>query len=93
MSCCVGFEASPQDYVFDYKFELGAGNLEQNLKLVCIPKSNETHLDKYQVCCCLAIGGFSKVFLVRSKANGKFFAAKFMDKSKKELINSVLLEN
>jgi serine/threonine protein kinase len=39
-------------------------------------------LDKYKICCCLAIGGFSKVFLVRSRITGKFYAAKFVDKKK-----------
>lgn len=83
VSDLVGFEVSPPNYVFDYKFELGSGNLEENLQLICLTRSKEKLLDKYKICCCLAIGGFSKVFLVRSKADGKFFAAKFMDKNKK----------
>ncbi len=45
------------------------------------------------MCCCLAIGGFSKVFLVRSKIDGKFLAAKFIDKSKHENLNLTLLQN
>jgi serine/threonine protein kinase len=38
----------------------------------------EGRLKKYQVLKCLAIGGFSKVYLVRSLRDGQFYAMKVM---------------
>ena len=35
-------------------------------------------LKKYQILKCLAIGGFSKVYLVRSLRDGQFYAMKVM---------------
>jgi serine/threonine protein kinase len=49
-------------------------------------------MKKYKVCRCLATGGFSKVFLVRSKINGKFYAAKFIDRTKSSIISNSLLD-
>lgn len=46
-------------------------------------------LNKYKIIKCLAIGGFSKVYLVRSLLDGKFYALKaiskeFIKKNEKE---------
>ena len=30
---------------------------------------------------CISVGGFSKVYILRSKKNGNFFIGKFIDKS------------
>jgi serum/glucocorticoid-regulated kinase 2 len=38
----------------------------------------EGRLKKYKICKCLAIGGFSKVYLVRSLRDGQFYAMKVM---------------
>jgi serum/glucocorticoid-regulated kinase 2 len=38
-------------------------------------------LQKYKIIKCLAIGGFSKVYLVRSHYDGKFYAMKAVSKS------------
>jgi len=35
---------------------------------------------KYKIYNCLAIGGFSKVYLARSYENGEFYAIKFIKK-------------
>lgn len=43
-------------------------------------KLDESSLEDYKIYKCLSVGGFSKVFLVRSKKSGKFFAAKFIEK-------------
>lgn len=49
--------------------------------------SNKNKIDKiegckfdYQIYNCLAIGGFSKVYLARSYDDGKFYAIKFIKK-------------
>jgi serum/glucocorticoid-regulated kinase 2 len=31
---------------------------------------------------CIGVGGFSKVYLTRDKADGTFYAAKFIEKAK-----------
>ena len=36
----------------------------------------------YEIYSCLAIGGFSKVYLARSREDGKFYAVKFIKKVK-----------
>ena len=40
----------------------------------------EGTIEKYKIYKCLAIGGFSKVYLVRSLEDGKFYAMKVMAK-------------
>lgn len=42
--------------------------------------SNAIGLNSYLILKCLAIGGFSKVYLVRSLHDGRFLAMKVMDK-------------
>lgn len=44
----------------------------------CVEFVGEGRLKKYQICKCLAIGGFSKVYLVRSLKDGQFYAMKVM---------------
>ena len=36
----------------------------------------------YEIYSCLAIGGFSKVYLARSREDAKFYAVKFIRKAK-----------
>ena len=38
-------------------------------------------MNKYKLCKSLSSGGFSRVYLVRNLLTGKFYAAKFMEKS------------
>lgn len=38
----------------------------------------------YEIYNCLAIGGFSKVYLARSYDDGKFYAIKFIKKRKEQ---------
>lgn len=38
----------------------------------------EGKLKRYKICKCLAIGGFSKVYLVRNLRDGQFYAMKVM---------------
>ena len=49
-----------------------------------IQKDKFLGLEKYEVCRCLSVGGFSKVFLLRSNADGCFYAGKFIDKKKEK---------
>lgn len=49
--------------------------------LVNIPEVNHK-LTMYKLGKCIAIGGFSKVYIVRSLYDGHFYAAKFMDRSR-----------
>jgi len=43
-------------------------------------KSTHSSAIKYKIYNCLAIGGFSKVYLARSYENGEFYAIKFLRK-------------
>jgi len=45
-------------------------------------KGGHNEAVKYKMYNCLAIGGFSKVYLARSYENGQFYAIKFIRKSK-----------
>ena len=47
-------------------------------------------LKKFKIYKCLAIGGFSKVYLVRSQRDGQFYAMKVMLKN---FINTTQKEN
>jgi len=44
-------------------------------------KLGQNETVKYKMYNCLAIGGFSKVYLARSYENGQFYAIKFIRKS------------
>lgn len=52
----------------------------------CILKKNSGELalgiDAYTILKCIGVGGFSKVYLVRDKNDGTFYAAKFIEKAK-----------
>ena len=41
----------------------------------------ENNLNAYQMGECISIGGFSKVYMVRSKKSGSFYIGKFIDKN------------
>lgn len=62
--------------------------------LVPFLKAGE-HSSGYKIYKCLAIGGFSKVYLARSYEDGRFYAIKFMKKAglseeeRKEKRNSI----
>ncbi len=47
-------------------------------------------MKNYKICKCLAIGGFSKVYLVRCLRDGQFYAMKVM---LKKIINETQKEN
>ena len=46
-------------------------------------KKNKNNILNYEIYNCLAIGGFSKVYLTRSKENGQFYALKLIKKKNK----------
>lgn len=75
----VGFESAHRDLLLDYRISIGEGTLEaEKMSFNCIEFVGEGRLKKYQICKCLAIGGFSKVYLVRSLKDGQFYAMKVM---------------
>lgn len=76
----VGFECVRRNITFDYKLSIGKGDLTRSLDLKCFYYGNDKDLRKYKIYRCLAIGGFSKVYLVRSRRDGRFFAMKVMQK-------------
>jgi hypothetical protein len=76
----VGFESVDGDILLDYRISLGNGILDRTVDFKCLRHKKEGTLEKYKILKCLAIGGFSKVYLVRSLADGKFYAMKVMSK-------------
>jgi serum/glucocorticoid-regulated kinase 2 len=74
----MGFESIDQDILLDYQISLGQGVLGRNASFNCLEYVAEGRLKKYRICKCLAIGGFSKVYLVRSLRDGQFYAMKVM---------------
>lgn len=78
----MGFESVDGDTNFDYRLSLNKGSV-QKTKFFC-PLINKPSINnnnfRYKIYNCLAIGGFSKVYLVRSLIDGKFYAIKFMRK-------------
>lgn len=74
----VGFESMDEDLILDYKISIGKGILTKKTVFNCIEYVAEGRLKKYKICKCLAIGGFSKVYLVRSLRDGHFYAMKVM---------------
>lgn len=74
----IGFESVDNNTLIDYKIAIGCGSLEQKLALNCLRYVEEAGLKRYKICKCLAIGGFSKVYLVRNLRDGKFYAMKVM---------------
>lgn len=74
----VGFESMDEDLILDYQISIGKGILNKKTAFNCIEYVAEGRLKKYKICKCLAIGGFSKVYLVRSLRDGQFYAMKVM---------------
>lgn len=51
-------------------------------------QKNSNRILNYEVYNCLAIGGFSKVYLARSREDGRFYTIKFIKKRRdKQIIN------
>ena len=49
------------------------------MNIVAVRKGNSWKgMEKYEVMKCIGVGGFSKVYLVRHRGTGEFYAAKFM---------------
>jgi serine/threonine protein kinase len=76
----IGFESVDGDILLDYRISLGNGILDRNIDFKCLRNKKEGTLERYKILKCLAIGGFSKVYLVRSLVDGKFYAMKVMSK-------------
>ena len=74
----VGFESIDQDLLLDYQISIGQGVLTRKTSFNCLEYIAEGRLKRYKICKCLAIGGFSKVYLVRSLKDGQFYAMKVM---------------
>ena len=74
----VGFESMDADLLLDYQISLGKGTLTKKTSFNCLEFMAEGRLKRYKICKCLAIGGFSKVYLVRSLRDGTFYAMKVM---------------
>lgn len=68
------------DILLDYRVSLGNGILDRSIDFRCLRYRREGTLERYHVLKCLAIGGFSKVYLVRSLIDGHFYAMKVMSK-------------
>jgi serum/glucocorticoid-regulated kinase 2 len=74
----VGFASADGDLLLDYQISIGQGYLAAKTAFNCIEFVPEGRLSRYRICKCLAIGGFSKVYLVRSLRDGQFYAMKVM---------------
>jgi serum/glucocorticoid-regulated kinase 2 len=48
-------------------------------------------IDAYTILKCIGVGGFSKVYLVRDKTDGTFYAAKFIEKAKLKEKNDLIM--
>lgn len=87
----VYFYSLDQDYNFDYRLqeEIGAFQAEKKLSYTFVDGERDSKggiiesesISEYFIYDCLSVGGFSKVFLVRSKKSGIFYAAKFVNKN------------
>ncbi|CAD8199617.1 unnamed protein product [Paramecium pentaurelia] len=82
------FQCQTQNYNVDYYLSLddkplSVFNKGRTLKLIPIyyneTKSNS--FDDFILIKCIGVGGFSRVYLVKQKKNGQFFAMKIIDKS------------
>lgn len=74
----VGFETVDSNLLLDYQVSIGKGVLTAKASFNCLEFVPEGRLKKYKIYKCLAIGGFSKVYLVRSLRDGTFYAMKVM---------------
>jgi len=81
LNAVVGFESVDGDINFDYRLSLNKGCIQKTKFFYpLLNKTHQNHSFKYKIYNCLAIGGFSKVYLARSVENGQFYAIKFMKK-------------
>lgn len=64
--------------MLDYQISIGKGVLTEKATFNCLEYVPEGRLKKYKIYKCLAIGGFSKVYLVRNLKDGNFYAMKVM---------------
>ena len=79
----LGFSTSNTNLKLDYMMSVNEGGLTQSLLLECFYATKKTNrLLNYEIYNCLAIGGFSKVYLTRSREAGKFYVMKFIMKQK-----------
>lgn len=77
----IGFESVDGDVNFDYRLSLNKGTiLKTKFFYPLFSKNYSNSSFRYKIYNCLAIGGFSKVYLSRSLENGQFYAIKFMKK-------------
>lgn len=76
----IGFETIDYNLLLDYQISIGKGVLTEKTSFNCLEFVPEGRLKKYKICKCLAIGGFSKVYLVRNLKDGNFYAMKVMAK-------------
>lgn len=95
MNTVLGFSTINNDIKTDYLISILKGKVTRSLILNCFGvglnsqrksrffsnRSLKKSQMKYEIYYCLAVGGFSKVYLVRSYSDGKFYAAKFIRKS------------
>lgn len=85
MLTILGFCTSNNNLKLDYMISVNEGELTQSLLLECFYASKKTNrILNYEIYNCLAIGGFSKVYLARSKEDGKFCVMKFIMKQESE---------
>ncbi|CAD8052699.1 unnamed protein product [Paramecium sonneborni] len=83
----IGFQTTDQNIALDHYFSLvGKGLQFLNRKTIklsplnCNCDSNKLSLKSFQFLQCIGMGGFSRVYLVRSKSNGRFLALKLISK-------------
>jgi hypothetical protein len=66
----IGFSSVDEDVILDYQISIKQGILSRKTSFNCLEYVPEGRMKKYKICKCLAIGGFSKVYLVRSLRDG-----------------------
>lgn len=76
----MGFESADGDVSFDYRLTLKKGVIEKTKFFYPLFKRTETSSLPFRIYNCLAIGGFSKVYLARSLQDGQFYVIKFIKK-------------
>ena len=79
----IGFQSADKDSLLDYRITIKNGILDREVDFKCLMYHGNKKvqpLQKYRIVKCLAIGGFSKVYLVRSLFDGKFYALKAISK-------------
>lgn len=83
----IGFETIDQNIALDHYLSLEGKDLsffeKKTIKLrpmYTIPEQGKLSLKSFHFLQCIGMGGFSRVYLVRSKMNGKFLALKLISK-------------